>query len=121
MKLQEVFKEAIRDRAFLFVWAVLLVMALVFTVMLLYRITPSDIQIPVRYSSFGVTNLYTDRWYYLLGFIAAAVISFVAHSMIALKLYAQKGRGLALPFMWLSVGIFVITFFIVFALFRVIV
>lgn len=120
MKLKEVFNEAVHDRPFLIVWIMLLVMALVFVVLAALRITPSDLQIPIRYSSFGVTNFYRDNWYYLLSFVAIGVVMFLTHSFLALKLYAMKGRGLALPFLWLGVGMFVVAYFIVFALFRVV-
>lgn len=120
MKLKEIFREATKDRPFLIVWVLFLVLTLIFIILIALRISPSDLQIPVQYTSFGVTNFYRDRWYYLLAFLVMGGVMFVAHSMLALKLYARKGRELALPFMWLGVGVCVVMYFIVFALFGVV-
>lgn len=120
MKLKEVFKETLRDRSFLIVWGILLIATLAFIVLASLRVSPSELQIPIRYSSFGVTNFYRDNWLYLLNFVIFGGVMFAVHSLLALKLYAIKGRQLALPFLWLGVGVFIIAYFIVFALFRVV-
>ena len=111
---------AIKDRAFLAVVIVMIALVLIMVMTTALHIHPSELQVPVRFSSFSFQRYYTDKWYYLLSFVLLGIIMMVAHIFIALKLYLQKGRELALMFMWLGVSIVVIAAITIVAIFRVV-
>lgn len=82
-------------------------------------IRPSDLQVPVRYSAYGITNFYRDKWYYeiilvLFGFVLAGL-----HLAITVRLFQAKGREMALAFLWLSAGILAITVTLLLAILQV--
>jgi len=57
----------------------------------------SDVQVPIRYSVFGFTNFYRDRWYALLSFGLFGVMLFVVNGFLAIKLHSvSKGVSLAI-------------------------
>lgn len=63
---------------------------------------PSDLQVAVHYTSFGETNFYRAKWYYLLSFIVFGLGLAVFHTILAIKLYVQERRQIALAFIGLS-------------------
>lgn len=82
-------------------------------------IRPSDLQVPVRYSAYGITNFYRDKWYYeivlaLFGFVMAGM-----HLAISVRLFQSKGREFTLAFLWLSVGLLAIATAMLLAIFQV--
>lgn len=72
------------------------------------HIHPSELQIVNHYTSFGTTNFYRDRWYYLIGFIVFICIMLAAHVTLSYRILVQKGHDLALAFAWLGVVMVVI-------------
>lgn len=63
---------------------------------------PSDLQVAVHYTSFGETNFYRAKWYYLLSFIVFGLGLGAFHTILAIKLYVQERRQIALAFIGLS-------------------
>ena len=80
-----------------------LVLCLVIIVYLAFMIHASELQIVVHYTSFGTTNFYRDKWYYLLSFIGFVLVAAIVHSIVTYKLLEKKGRELAISFVWLSI------------------
>ncbi len=74
---------------------------------LLLLIHPTELQIVVHYTTFGSTNFYRDKWYYLLTFVAFIILVAVTHSVLAYKLLGAKGRQFAAAFLWLGIVIVV--------------
>lgn len=72
------------------------------------HIHPSELQIVNHYTSFGTTNFYRDRWYYLIGFVAFICIMLASHVALTYRILVQKGHDLALGFAWLGVVMVVI-------------
>ena len=58
-------------------------------------IRASELQVVVRYTGFGITNYYRDKWYYLLSFIAFIIVLLVIHYMMVFKMYRIKGQNMA--------------------------
>ena len=85
-----------------------LLLCLVVIIYLGFTIHASELQVVVHYTSFGTTNFYRDKWYYLLTFAFFVLIMAVGHTIIAIKLLEKKGREFALSFVWLSVVIILI-------------
>jgi hypothetical protein len=111
---------ALKDRLLLIVMLVGMGLALVLIASSLLQIRPSDVQIPVRYSAYGVTNLYRDQWFYLISFVGAGVLFFVANPLITLKLLQEKGREFALTFSAVTILITLIASLLTLAVFRVV-
>lgn len=120
MNLKDNFKIAFSDRGYLIAFVGLVLVALIIILMGIFQIRPSELQVPVRYSSFGVTNFYRDRWYYLIGFVVFAVVVALMHVLISLKLYVAKGRQLSIAFIWLSVIMLTISAVFIYAILRVV-
>lgn len=113
------FKHAIRDRNWVIGAIVLVALSLLLALILLLQIRPSDLQLPVHYTSYGTTNFYRDKWYYLLGFVLFAIFVMLMNIAISLKLYEQKGRELSILFLGLSIAIIAIAFLTTSSLFRI--
>lgn len=63
---------------------------------------PSDLQVAVHYTAFGMTNFYREKWYYLLSFILFGVVMAIVHTVVIVKVHLQERRQLALFLMGLS-------------------
>ena len=79
----------------------------------------SELQVPVRYSSFGITNFYREQWFYQLTFMLFGMSVYLVHTLIGLKLYQKKGHKFAVAFQWLTVAILAIIVVTVAAIFQV--
>lgn len=66
------------------------------------QVHSSELQIVVHYTSFGPTNFYRDKWYYLLTFVAFLLLMAVTHTAISYKLFQRRGRELTIAFLWAS-------------------
>lgn len=75
-----------------------------------FSLNPSDLQLAVRYTSFGETQFYREKWWYLLSFIGFGVLYIVAHIGMVAKLYAIGLRSMAIAFAWLSIIVLVLMF-----------
>ena len=106
--IQTLFQTLLKDRYLGGLLAGFLVLCLVTIVYLAFMIHASELQVVVHYTSFGTTNFYRDKWYYLLSFIAFMIMLAVVHTAVCLKLLEKRGRDLALAFAWLSVLIVLI-------------
>ena len=115
MKVQLVLKHAISDRALVISWLVLLLATLTIAIVFATQIRASELNIPVRYTAFGVgiTHIYNDTWYYLINFIIFIAGSFILHTFISLKLFLQKGTAFARLFIHLSIVLLVIEYFLI--------
>lgn len=119
MNIKENTKLILADRPYLTSVVALLLVTLAIVVMGAFNIRPSELQIPVRYTSFGITNFYRDRWYYLLSLVLFAVVVAIMHILVSIRLYQAKGRDLAVSFIWLSVIVLIIASIFIFAVLRV--
>ncbi|MGH7196161.1 MAG: hypothetical protein ACREGJ_00115 [Candidatus Saccharimonadales bacterium] len=81
------------------------------------RLHISDVQVPVRYTGYGVTNLYRDKWYSLLTFSGFAVLIATLNTLIALKVY-QLRRFMGLGLLALSIFLVIVGFIVTNAIFN---
>mgnify|MGYP003606052736 CR=1 FL=1 len=95
----------IADRYILSLLAVFWLICLGVLIFLAISIQPSELQVVVHYTSYGATNFYRDKWYYLISFAAYIVIIAILHSILTFKLLSAKGRDIAVAFIWLSIVI----------------
>jgi len=77
----------------------------------------SDVQLPVRYSGYGSTSIYRDRWYSLLSFGLFAILMGATNGYLIVKLH-QARRGLSLGFALVSLAIGIVALVVAGAIFR---
>lgn len=107
----------LRDRLALGLLALFLLSILVVVAVTLLNIHISDVQIPARYSWYGFTGIYLDRWYALLSFGMFGILIFLINGFLAVKLHGKR-RGLALGVLAISILIAVLTLLVASAIFR---
>ena len=96
------------DRYLTVLLSVFILLCIIVLGYLAISIKPSELQVVVHYTSFGNTNFYRDRWYYLVGFAIFVVLIATVHSILTFKLLQIKGRNYAASFIWMSIGMIVI-------------
>jgi hypothetical protein len=101
-------KLILADRLMTVLLSVFIVACLAYCLYVGVSLQPSDLQVAVRYTAFGETNFYREKWYYLLSFIGLGLILTVVHTVLAVKLYVQERRQMALLFIGLSFLLLVI-------------
>ena len=108
-ELIENFKLTAKDKGVLAGMIGLLVMSVALIVTVAVNVKVSSLQIWFRYVSFG-ENYYNEKWYYMLVFAGMGVITGVLHVMLTAKIFANKGRGMAILFLAVSVMVVALTF-----------
>ncbi|MDB5177347.1 MAG: hypothetical protein JWN75_1015 [Candidatus Saccharibacteria bacterium] len=108
-RITTLFQVLTADRYILVLLAVFLISSLALLVYLATSIHASELQVVVHYTSFGTTNFYRDKWYYLLSFAGFIILMAVLHTLITYKLLQAKGRDLTIAFIWLGITLLVIS------------
>lgn len=103
------FQQLSSDRSLLVVLIVFLVGCVGTLLYLALTIHASELQVVVHYTSYGTTNFYRDKWYYLLGFVGFIVLLAVSHICLTYKILIEKGKDLAMAFAWLGVVLVIVT------------
>ncbi len=97
----------------------LIIVCVAYCVYVGVSLRPSDLQVAVHYTAFGGTSFYRDKWYYFLSFIGFGALVAIVHSILAVKLYAQGRRQMALLFISLSILVMAIAWLVTQAVLRV--
>jgi hypothetical protein len=113
------FKELITNRYLTVLSLVTILLAIAFVIYIAIVVRPSELQLVTHYTAYGVTHLYRDQWFYLLGFGAFAVIIAFINIAMALKVYLTKGHPLAIMFAWFGIGIMVFAWLTSFSIINV--
>ena len=103
-------KKVVADRPLFLLLIGVIIGSLLYIAYVGINIASSDLQLAIRYTSFGETHFYRDKWWYLLSFVGFGVLFLVAHVGLTAKLVAVDLKQLAYAFMWLSVVILVLMF-----------
>ena len=113
------FQSSVKDRAYLTPLIIGGLLVVILLIMGASHIRISELQVAVRYSSFGITNFYREQWFYQLTFMAFGVSVYVLHTLVGLKLYQKKGQSFAVAFQWFTVALLAIAIVTVAAIFQV--
>lgn len=105
-------KPILSDRFMVVLTASFALIVLAYCIYVAVSLRPSDLQVAVHYTAFGETNFYREKWFYLINFIVLGLIIGTVHSILAVKIYLQGRRPLALLFLWLSIFLMVAAFLI---------
>ena len=106
------FKILTSDRPLLFLTVWIVIVTIFYALYVAFSLNPTELQVATRFTSFGETQLYRNKWYYLISFIAVAVLMTVMHTGLMVKLKARGVRPIALAFGWLTVLMLVILFIV---------
>jgi hypothetical protein len=106
-----------RDRLAVSLLIAFLLTMVILLVMTILRIHVSDVQLPVRFSGYGSTSIYRDRWYSLLSFGLFALITGGINGYLIVKLHTMR-RGLSLGLALVSITIGVVALVVAAAVFR---
>jgi hypothetical protein len=96
-----------KDRLMVSLLAVFLVSTLVLLIMTGLNTKITDVQIPIRYSGYGLTNFYRDKWYSLIAFGLFGVVVFTINSYVIVKLRSIR-RELSMGLLGLSLFVMLI-------------
>lgn len=104
-KIKESLKQLVADRYLLILSVILIILALIATINISLSVHPSELQLISHYSAFGITNFYSDQWFYLLVFAIFELASAILHIIMSIKLLIIKGHSIAIMFAWFGIGI----------------
>jgi len=103
-------KQVLADRVMTLLSLGLILGGIGYIVYVAVNLSASDLQLAIRYTSFGETHFYRDKWWYLLSFIGFGLLFIIAHIGMLTKLYVIGLKQLAYSFAWLSVVVLVLMF-----------
>lgn len=102
-------KTLVTDRSLVTLLSIFLIGCAALLVYYVLTIHPSELQVVNRYTSFGTTNFYRDKWYYLISFAVFVVLMAAAHVALCYRVFITKGHELAVAFAWLGIALLIIT------------
>jgi len=103
-------QQIISDRPLSLLLLGIILGGLAYIVYVALNLSANDLQLAIRYTSFGETHFYRDQWWYLLSFIGFGFLFLVAHVGLTAKLVAIELKQLAYAFGWLSILLLVLMF-----------
>ena len=92
----------VRDRYLTILLATFLIICIGLLIFIGVSVHPSELQVVVHYTSYGATNFYRDKWYYLVLFGLFVVIFAIMQCILAYRLLQMKGKTFAAAFIWLG-------------------
>ncbi len=116
---KQAIKELFTNRYLATLAIVMVVLAVAFLVYILVAVRPSELQLVTHYTAYGVTKLYRDQWWYLLGFGVFGLMVAFFHIALSIKIYLIKGHPLAIMISWLGVSILIFTWIMAFSIINV--
>lgn len=106
-----------RDRLAISLLVAFLLSMVLLLILTLLNIHVSDVQLPARYSGYGSTFIYRDRWYSLLSFGLFALLVGGTNAYLIVKMHAVR-RGLSLGLALVSLALGLISLVVALAVFR---
>lgn len=97
------FKKIAADRVILIYLIIIIALAVAYIGYVLFSVHPNDLQVATHYTVFGETNLYRNKWYYLISFALFGAVLAAAHVGVIVKLFFYDLRSFAIAFSWLTI------------------
>jgi hypothetical protein len=94
-------------------------LTLIFIIYFVLRLSVRELQIATRFSEFGETQFYRNKWYYLLNFIGIVGVITTTHILLMGKLIMREMRSFAVALGWMSILLVVVAFLITYAVFSI--
>lgn len=117
--IQHAINQLLKDRLVLISLGIYLVLVIVFTVIALFLLRPSDVQIPIRYTGY-TDSLVNDFWYERISFIIFAWLQVVTTGLLVISLMRKNYRLIARYIIGFSLLCLLLTAIIFIALTRTI-
>jgi hypothetical protein len=108
--LRSTLKQILADRPTMLLMTGIFIGGIVYLIYLAFSLQASDLQLATRYTSYGETHFYREKWWYLLSFVGFGVMFIVAHLGMIAKLVVIGLRPLAHGFAWLSLVVLLLAF-----------
>lgn len=112
-------KTILADRLMTVLLIVLILLCTAYTAYVILSLHPSDLQVAVHYTSFGETTFYRNKWYYLITFAVFGAMVGIMHTLLAVKIYTQGRREMALLFIGISYLLMIVAWFITWSVLKV--
>ena len=106
------------NRGLLFAMIALLASSIVFIIITLTNIRPSNLQIKYRYVNFG-EGFYDNMWYYLYAFPIVGALFGIFHLPLAIKTYSRKNTTFTAILIGVSFLLLFMSFFVTSKLFGI--
>ena len=103
----------LKNRLMLVLSLIVLVMAIVFVVYDIINADASDAFIWSRYTSFGPTRFYRDKWFSFYSWPVFGLVVLGAHMTLAIKLFKQSSVKLAVAVLSMAIAIFFVGILVV--------
>lgn len=101
-------KRLLADRPMTGLVVALLLVGISYAIYVALALQPSDLQVATRYTAFGGTHFYRNKWYYLVSFVIFGIVVTGVHIALAMKLYSRGQRQFAVLMIAMSLLILVI-------------
>ena len=108
--MKDAIRSLIQDKPVFGLSISILILSTVYIVVSSIMIHASDLQVVIHYSSFGETNFYRDRWYYLITFVGMGVLVALTHIGIMGKLLVLEKRQVAIVVGWMTIVLILVAF-----------
>ncbi len=86
----------------------LILLSIIYTISVAISLQPTEVQVATRYTVFGETHYYREKWYYLISFVLFGLMIAGLHTLLIIKLLLNDMRNFAIGFAWLSIIIITI-------------
>lgn len=106
-----------KDRLAIVLLLLMILGAIVIIFTTIMRIHPSDVQVPVRFTGYGQSNIDRDQWYNQLSYGIFGVFIVAINGFLAIKLYSIN-RMLGLGLISMTIFILILALIIANAIFN---
>lgn len=106
-----------KDRLAVLLLAAMVLGAIALIITTVVRIQPSDIQVPVRFTGYGESNIDRDQWYTQISYGIFGVLIVAINGFLAVKIHSFN-RMLGLGLMGMSIFILCVALIIANAIFN---
>ena len=104
------FKEVTKDRPYILLVGLILLVGVVYCLIVALNIRPSDVTVYTRYTSFGEAHFYKDHWQYLINFAAFGLVVTLSHVALMVKLHDMSRRQTGVLVGWFGVTVLLVSF-----------
>lgn len=102
-------KAVLIDRPYVSLIGLVIAAGVIYCLITILSIHPSDVVVYTRYTAFGEVHFYKDHWQYLLNFVFFGFAVALFHSVIMVKLHDMGRRQTGLLIGWFGFTILLIT------------
>ena len=111
-KIKRYLSLAVKDRKYFLLFIGFLLLVFFFMIYGFSHIRSEDATIWTRYSGFGQTHYYREKWFYFYNWVILALVVTCVHGLGSLKLLGHGKRHLAIATILLGILVIVIAYLI---------